>query len=208
MRLALAVFLALAAVSSLAQSIPTAATNLLRELSRPGVESVVASTPNQSIAAHYPIVALVFPRENAASIVVLDEDGAGKVRVVAASKDFGYYESGNYTATPNEFASNGPDRFYFEVSFRAGCARGTRTHRFALRDGAWMVVGLDQSVLTCSDDAVVQDWKSSENFLTGKVERTVFANDKPYRTVRKASMRKAFPLSAFPPNDPDYEELQ
>jgi hypothetical protein len=207
MRLLAAFCLLLAPVTCAAQSMPDTAMAALRRLSRPGAEPVVASAAGSRSTSTHRVFALVFPREDAAQIVVLETSGA-RARVVAKSKEFGYAPNGNYTASLNRFEAGRPDRFLLELSFRASCARGTRAHRFALHNGEWMVVGLDQSMLTCIGEKIVQDWKSSENFLTGKAERTTYTNDKPGRTVRSAGRRKAFPLSQFPPNAPDYEELQ
>ena len=142
-RLLLVLCLLLASTTCAAQFVPDAAMVKLRSLSRPGAEPLVASTINPRRRSPYPVFALVFPREDVARIVVLEQDAGEQLRVAARSKEFGYYLTGNYTASMNRFESVRPDRFLFELSFRVGCARGTRTHRFALHDGEWMVVDLN-----------------------------------------------------------------
>ncbi|HEY9193877.1 MAG TPA: hypothetical protein VIO81_13485 [Methyloversatilis sp.] len=207
-RLILVVVSLLFSAPLLAQALPQAAQAALRALSPAGTEPAVATSRTEDAARPTRVFAVVFPTEATAQLVVLDRDDTGAYRPAARSRRFPYSAQANYGASMEAIHSTATDRFAVEFSFRQGCARGSSTHRFAFRSGQWVTVGLDRTSLKCTDDGVEQDWRSSENFLAGQREWTRYVKDKPVQSSRKPTSRRAFPIEAFPPSGPDYQELQ
>ena len=171
---------------------------------------LVATQPNSHPQFRSPVFALIFPKAGAAQLVVLSRGEGEAGSVVASSRQFGYEPTANYGAAIEGLEAQSPGSFSLHVTVREGCARGVRTHKFAIRGGIWTVVGRDASGPKCTDAGVETAWSTSANFLTAKAERTRYVNNMPAGRRTVSATRPAFSLSEFPPKeyDPDYDELQ
>ena len=183
---------------------------LLRQLTDTTIEPFFAIPSKRGDVSATQVIAVVFPTQDSARIVVVGRSQAGEPHIAASSRVFGYYPSANWSSFIASLETIGSDRFALTFATREGCARSLRTHRFALRDGRWMVVGRDRSAPKCTERGIETDWAVSSNYLTGKSEVSSFKNNRPYKVVRTKAPRRAFPLSEFPPTPPndDYDEAQ
>jgi hypothetical protein len=194
---------------SLAQPPQTAPPDAIRSLSKQGVEPVVAVSTH---AAPRPatVAAIVQLAADSVALVVASEVRAGAFEVVARSKPFTLSREANFGAWVESFRFIAPDRIELSFTSRSGCARTLTTHRFVLRDGTWLVTGLDTSSPRCTGSNVELEWTESANYLTGTTIRTTLHPSKPPREVRRKGVRKPFPLLDFPPSGPEsaYAEMQ
>lgn len=183
--------------------------DVIRSMALAGTDPIVAEA---TIAAtrKMTVAALVQVATDAAVVVVASKGRNDRFEVVTRSKPLALSPKSNFGAWVEEFRLVSNDRLELAITSRNGCARKVITHRFALRDGIWLVSGLDSVVMRCTDAGVEQDFSETMNYLSGKGIRTVFSEAKASKIIRLTSPRKAFPLSEFPPNGPEaaYAELQ
>lgn len=194
---------------SWAQTPHATALGAIRSWAPAGTEPVIAEQRRAAPAPHN-VAAIVQFTASAAMLVVAGEVRPGAYAIVAKSKPFALSREANFGSWVEEFVFNPPDRIELSLGSRNGCARKVATHRFVLRNGAWMVSGLDVVAMRCTERGVEQAFAESANYLTGKMVRTTFEASKPPKSAPLASPRKSFPLSEFPPNGPEaaYAELQ
>ena len=160
-------------------------------------------------AKSVPTVGLVFPADDKAQIIVFERKADGHVTAIAESKEFGFYRTGNWISSLEDFSSSSPDRFSLTFSFRNSCARGTNTYRFAYRHNRWVSVGLDDYQLRCTEGDEIYAEKTTYNFLTGKAEFTRFdTHDKVVERRTYSSADRPYPLQEFPPETDQYEAVQ
>lgn len=180
-----------------------------RALAAAGTEPIIAESPRNSATPHT-VAAIVQLSAEKAAITIAGEVKPGVYEVVARSRPFNLSRESNFGAWIEEFRFNAPDRIELSFTARGGCASRSFTHRFALRNEVWLVVGLDETVMRCSDNGVEPDWTESSNYLTGKVVRTTFSRSKPAKPIHGRTTRSPFPLSGFPPTGPErvYAEMQ
>lgn len=195
--------------TALAQSAPEKLPAVIRALIHGATDAVIAESSHAS-EAQKTVAAIVQLNPGTAAIVVAAAPLAGEFELVARSKPFALSRESNFGAGLEDFRLTGQDRLEFTLSSRDGCARKTRTYRFALRAGRWLASGLDSTAMRCSERGVVEDFAETTNYLTGRSSRTVFVQAREPQHIRLTSPRQAFPLSAFPPNGPEaaYLELQ
>ncbi len=194
---------------SLAQPPDADALAPLRAWAAAGAALLMAEPPARTVAP--PRVAAIVPRSaHTAAIAISGAVRPGTHEIVARSKPFTWSRESNFGALVGDFRFSAPDRIELTVSARDGCARRSSTHKFALRNGVWLVTGLDESALRCTDQGVEQDWSKSANYLTGKAVRTTFSASTPAKVTQGPATRRAFPLSEFPPPGPErvYAEMQ
>ncbi len=181
----------------------------IRAWAAAGAEPLLAEPP--PVAATHPLVAAIVPLPTGkAAIAISGAVRPGTHEIVARSKPFTWSRESNFGASVEDFRFSAPDRIELTFSARDGCARRSSTHKFALRRGVWLVTGLEESVMRCTDHGIEQDWTESANYLTGKAVRTTFAPSKPAKVTQGQASRRAFPLSEFPPPGPEraYAEMQ
>lgn len=209
MRFTALLLLALTVLSSTAQQSHEEVVQLVRHATHTTAEPTIATPLKRGEASATQVIAVVFPTQDSAQLVVMERNQAEELHIAASSKVF-YWPNPNYNVFIAGLDTVGSDRFALRLAVREGCARGLRIHRFALRDGTWMVVGRDSTTPKCMDSGIETDWAESSNYLTGKSEKSIFKNGQPNEVVRTKAPRAAFPLSEFPPATPndDYEELQ
>jgi hypothetical protein len=206
MRIVLALIFAITTTASHADDPSTAVSLFLKNRYQSIYQPVIAEMQSQLSDTSF---AIIFPADNIATLMVLNNAQSASMHVIAQSKAFGFYPNANFGATwINELVSKPKDKFSLELSYRGTCGPTVNKHHFALRRGLWMTVGLDKTTFKCTDDGIVRYRTSTENFLTGIIETIDFKNDKPQQTVRTASKRKPFPLTQFPPNTAEYSLLQ
>lgn len=205
------VFALLVVVSgtTLAQPPSAKLPEVIRSMAIAGTEPIIAEA-TQPTTQQKTVAAIVQVTTDAAVIVVASEGREGIFEVVARSKPFALSRESNFGGWVEEFRLLSKGRLELAITSRNGCARKAITHRFALRDGVWLVSGLDSAVMKCTDNGVEQDFSETTNYLSGKALRTVFSKVKTSKNIRLKSPREAFPLSEFPPNGPEaaYAELQ
>jgi hypothetical protein len=202
-------FLVVFSGATLAQPPSEKLPDVIRSMARAGAEPIVAEATHAS-TQQKTVAAIVQVTTDTAIIVVASEGRDNKFAVVARSKPLALSRESNFGAWLEEFRLLSKDRLMLVIASRNGCARKVITHRFALRDGIWLVSGLDSAVMRCADNGVEQDFSETANYLSGKAIRTVFSGAKTSRNIRLTNPRNAFPLSEFPPNGPEaaYAELQ
>lgn len=129
---------------------------------------------------------------------------------MARTQPFTVPLTSNHGTTIELFRFDAPDRLELSLSSRSGCARSSVPHRFAFRQGGWVVAGLDTDAMPCTEKGVEPDWAESANYTLGKTVRTVFERSGTSKSVRSSGTRRPLPLSSFPPNGPEtaYAELQ
>jgi len=194
---------------TMAQSLPATALEAIRAFALPGTEPIVADATHPD-RPHTTVAAIVHLTKTSAAIMIARETRTGAYEVIARSRSFALSRESNVGAWIEEFRFAPPDRIELSLTSRSGCARSVATHRFALRNGVWLVTGLDVSAMRCTDDGVEQDRTESANYLTGRVVRTTFTSSKPPKTTHGPATRGAFPLSEFPPDGPEvvYAEMR
>lgn len=195
--------------ATLAQPLQQHIPDVIRSLAKAGTEPIIAESTHAT-GKQKTVAAIVQLTTHTAAIIVAAEVKAGRFEVIARSKPFALSRESNFGAWVEELRLMGHDRLELGLSSPNGCTRKLITHRFALRDGMWLVSGLDSAVMRCTDNGVDQDFSETTNYLNGKTIRTIFSQAKASKSTRLISPRKAFPLSEFPPNGPEaaYAELQ
>jgi hypothetical protein len=194
---------------SLAQPPNAAALSPIQALAAAGTKPVIAES-HRSAAYQHTAAAVVQLTTQTAAIAIASEARPGVFEIVARSRDFALSRESNFGAWIEEFYFKAPDRIALSFTTRGSCASRSITHRFAMRNRVWLVVGLDESVMRCTDNGVEQDWTESANYLTGEVVRTTFLPSKSAKVSKGRSSRSPFPLSEFPPSGPErvYTEMQ
>jgi len=138
---------------TMAQSLPAAALDAIRAFALPGTEPVVADTTRPD-RPHTTVAAIAQLTKTSAAIMIARETRTGAYEVIARSRPFALSRASNFGAWIEEFRFAPPDRIELSLTSRSGCARSVATHRFALRNGEWLVTGLDVSAMRCKDDGV------------------------------------------------------
>jgi len=194
---------------SLAQPPNAAALLPFQALAAEGTEPIIAES-HRTAAYQHTVAAVVQLTTQAAAIAIASEAQPGVFEIVARSRAFALSQESNFGAWIEEFKFKAPDRIELSFTARGSCASRSITHRFAMRNKVWLVVGLDESVMRCTDNGVERDWTESANYLTRKVVRTTFSPSKPAKVSKGRSTRSPFPLSDFPPSGPEriYTEMQ
>lgn len=202
-------FLFVISGASIAQPSSEKLPDVIRSIAIAGTEPIVAEATHAA-SRQKTVAAIVQVTTDAAVIVVASKGRNIGFEVIARSKPFALSRESNFGAWVEEFRLLSKDRLQLAIGQRGGCARKVITHQFALRDGIWLVSGLDSVVMRCTDNGVEQDFSETSNYLSGKAIRTVFSEAKAPKIARLTSPRKAFPLSEFPPKGPEagYAELQ
>ena len=206
--LTLTVLLGLPGVSP-AQPAHAAPLDAIHSLSSAGSEAVVAVSASAS-PTPTTVAAVVRLAKDSVALVVAREVRAGAYDVVARSKSFTLSREANGGAWIESFRFIAPDRIELSFTSRSGCARALTMHRFVLRDGTWLVAGLDTSSPRCTDNGVELAWTESANYLTRTTLQTLFAPSRKPQEQRRKGARQPFPLSEFPPDGPEsaYAEMQ
>jgi hypothetical protein len=194
---------------SLAQPPGDTALAAVQALAAKGTEPMIAESSRTATTQHA-VAAVVQLTAHTAAIAIAGEVEPGVYEIVARSRPFHLSRESNFGAWVEEFRFNAPDRIELSFTARGGCANKSLTHRFALRNDVWLVVGLDEFAMRCTDNGVEPDWTESSNYLTGEVVRTTFSRSKPGKTTHERGTRRSFPLSEFPPTGPEavYAEMQ
>lgn len=202
-------FLFIVSGGTIAQPSSEKLPDVIRSMAIAGTEPIVAEA-KYAASRQKTVAAIVQVTANAAVIVVASDGRNNGFEVAARSKPFALSRESNFGAWVEEFLLLSKDRLQLAIAQRNGCARKVITHQFALRDGIWLVSGLDLAVMRCTDNGVEQDFSETTNYLSGKAIRTVFSEAKAPKNTQLTSPRKAFPLSEFPPIGPEaaYAELQ
>lgn len=202
-------FLVVFSGATLAQPPSEKLPDVIRSMAVAGTEPIV-SEATHATTKQKTVAAIVQVTNDAYIIVVASKGDNNRFEVVARSKPLALSRESNFGAWVEEFRLLNNDRLELAIASRNDCARKVITHRFALRDGVWLVSGLDLAVMRCTDNGVEQDFSETTNYLSGKAIRTVFPESKKLKNIRLTNPRKAFPLSEFPPNGPEaaYAELQ
>lgn len=202
-------FLFIVSEATIAQPSSEKLPEVIRSMATAGTEPIIAEA-TYATTQQKTVAAIVRVTTTAAVIVVASEERNNGFEVVARSKPFALSRESNFGTWVEEFRLLSKDRLQLAIAQRNGCARTVITHQFALRDGIWIVSGLDSAVMRCTDNGVEQGFSETTNYLSGKALRTTFSEAKAPKNTRLTSSRKAFPLSAFPPVGPEaaYAELQ
>lgn len=181
----------------------------IQAMAAAGTEPILAEAP-LTAATQHTVAAIVRLSAHTAAIAISAESEPGTYKLVARSKPFTLSQESNFGSWIEDFRFNSPDRIELSFTVRDGCANRSITHRFALRNAVWLVVGLDESVMLCTDNGIEQDWNESTNYLTGKAVRTAFSPSKAAKSSQHRTSRSAFPLSEFPPTGPEraYAEMR
>lgn len=214
MRTLLSALLVLCAHPTLAEGpAPRPDTALLQTLQAegmPGTEPVLADTGGDGAAPPPWLAALVEKPAGAMRLVLVRRGSTGQPEVVARSAPIGGLRGANFGYGIESFRFNAPDRLELALSARAACARALYTHRFAWRQGQWLVTGLDVEMPRCTEGSIDVDWTQSANYLSGATRRTTFTRAGASRVTTTPGARRPFPVAAFPPAGPEssYREMQ
>lgn len=189
---------------------PTAALlQTLRSEGLPGTEPILAETGTDTSTAPY-LAALVETAADAMRLVLIHRAMPGQFEVVARSAPIGGLRGANFGFGIESFRFNAPDRLELALSARASCARALYTHRFALRQGQWLVTGLDVETPRCTEGSIDIGWMESVNYLSGMTRRTTFTRTGASRATSTPGARPPFPVAEFPPPGPErvYSEMR
>ena len=150
------------------------------------------SKPPHVANAHGLSVAVVFPTEGIAQLIVLRSDS-----VEARSAAFEFTQTANYgAASVEQIKISSSSTFALSIRTRLVCGPGVYDYYFAQHRGRWVVSGLEREEGECSGDSVVPAWSKSYNYLTGKTESVAFQNGRRNK-VTKQSQFPVFELRKF-----------
>lgn len=140
--------------------------DVIRSMALAGTEPIVAEV-TYAATGEKTVAAIVQVATDAAVVVVASKGRNDRFEVVTRSKPLALSRESNFDAWVEEFRLLSKDRLELAIASRNGCARKVITHRFALRDGIWLVSGLDSAVMRCADIGVEQDFSETTNYLSG-----------------------------------------
>ena len=169
----------------------------------PGTEPVLADTGFDGAALRPYAAALVERPAGVMRLVLVRHRGSGPPAVVARSAPIGGLRSAQLGFGIESFRFNAADRLKLSLSARSSCTRALYTHRFAVRQGQWLVTGLDVEWPRCAPGGIGLGGRESANFLNGTVHRTTFDGAGESPRIAEPGARRPFPVAAFPPTGPE-----
>jgi hypothetical protein len=157
--------------------------------SRTGVEGA-------DLVAGYAVDGSFTDRRAFVFVLAREPDGSiGKVRSPVFAANPG---AAGFGLEAIEFTS--ADRFHLQFNGHSTCGGFTRLFRFAKRGGIWVLSGHDYTGCECGEgDEAVCDSRSevSANFLTGKLTRREFGNNRLISDRSELRTYHAVPIETF-----------
>ena len=166
------------------------------------IEKLSTSKPPVVAVGHDLSVAVIFPSENTAQLVVFRHN-----KEEARSSPFELVSSANYGAAwVEQVELKSASSFSVYMRTRQTCGPGIYDYSFAHRNGSWVVSGLERSESECSGEGVAPAWRKSYNYLTGRVETVQFRNERQRTTGKPKGNFLPHSLAEFEALSTRYEQ--
>lgn len=174
------------------------------------VDEVELQTAEYATPSGQRIFGVVYDKHRAEgeeyAAVFFVEERKGKILELASSAPFTYANNQDFSIQGVKAKS--AKNFSLHLSFRSVCGGGSYVYKFAERDAAWRVAGLDTVDYQCGaeDNSIGPNaHEESKNFLAGLIIETTRRNDHVVRTTKTKFNFPDLPLSSFDIGDSRYD---